>query len=708
MNPSDAVSDSLQRAWSVSRALSRTPWCRSWLVEGEGGRRATLVAPLGSAELGGDEELAEVCRRGLSELEERLQRPVAGDPELLATADLGGDEPRPALLLPHGPTMQQRLDSGGTLVGALDLVLRASALLAEAGRPHGGLHPAEIMLGEGGALTLGLPRPAAVSPHLDQLEELAGRQGWRPPESDGVPRPADDTWALCALLWTAASAPPPNGDVSRPRVDRPPVGPDKVALATLRDRAMARLAHEQTNPRFRARVAERLAALLNRGLSAEHEPSPPYRFTTVAELAERAEEVAALVAPRVSDVGRTILGSDAAGRAVFEGGEPVSVAVSVACTAPLADHDDLVAGLRLCDLDAPGDGRVALDEAKFAVKKHPSGRLRFEFTLPDLSPGRYQVRCAFAVKDSGHEPQVAEGDFEVRPPPGYVPPTEEPGAVPISLTPFRGGGPAADAIDDDDGEDDAEDVEDAETVKMDAAQLRHLLEDDFDDASEAGSTASEPLSEPGAEVIDGVFPRPIAPPREPEPAPRRPLAAEVTVDDEPEAPDASVTPFPGASSSTPAPAPPPAPSGEPPPPLAAVPTPPPTAPSEPGSHPGSDGSDATVPRAHASASPPAVSPPQMTEGGFTDAGEGTEAPSLGSAWMAASAEDSSWEQGPSEPGDLLADGGVDLPTYEEPGGASAFDKVRDLLTRDTYTSVVAASGACLLLILIAALVVRAC
>ena len=724
MNPTDTFTDSLDRTWSVGRALTRTAWCRSWLAEGDGGRRATLVVPLGAAELGGSSDLAAACHRAVGEVADRLRRKVPGDPELLATAEVGGEGEgaRPALLLPHGPTVQQRLDSGGTLVGVIDIVVRAAKLLTDAGKAHGAIHPAEISLGEAGQLTLGLPRPPSLAPHLARLEELAGRSGWRPPESTGAPTALDDTWSLCCLLWVAASAPPPNGDVSRPRPERVPVGPDKVALSTLRDRAMARLAHEQTNPRFRARVAERLAALLNRGLSAEPEPSPPYRFQSPAELSERAQEVAALVAPKVTDVGRTILGSDAAGRSTVQGGEPVTVAVSVSCSAPMADHDDLVAGLRLRDLDAPGDGRVPLEEAKFAVKTHPSGRLRFEFTLPDLAPGRYQVNCAFAVKDSGHEPKVAEGDFEVRPPPGYVPPAEEPGAMPIALTPFQQQAASPGfgaAVDDDDEEDD----EDAVTVQMSGSELQRFLADDADDVAPSGSPSvgfetadpfSEPLSEPGAEVIEGVFPRPIAPPSEPLPSPRPvatpTLRAEVTLD-EPPAPDASVTRFPGAHVPTnPVPVPPPA--GGPPPPLAAVPTPPPTSPSDIGLP---TAGDATVPRAPVAMAPPAVpgpaapAPPPSAHDttGFPDAGAGTEAPSLGSAWMAASADDASWDQGP-EGGDLIADGGVDLPTYEEPKGASVVDKVREALSRDMYTSVVAASAACLLLVLISALVVRAC
>ncbi len=680
MNPNDALTDSLDRSWTLGRSLTRTAWCRTWLVEGSGGRRATLCAPLGSAELGGSDELADLCRIGLGQVESRLRRRLSGDPELLATVDLGGTGR--GLLLPFGPSLQQRLDSGGTLVGALEFVRKATLLLEEAGAPHGGLHPGELTLGEGGNVTFGLPLPAAVLPHLGRLESLAGRTGWRPPERGDKVLPSWDTWSLCCLLWVAATAPPPGGDVQRGRGESAPVGPDKVALATLRDRTIARLSHEQTNQRFRSRVAERLAALLNRGLSSEHEPSPPYRFHTPSDLRDRVSEVLSLVAPRVDEVGRVILGGDT-GASTFQGGEAVKVAVSVNCTAKLADHEDLVAGLRLTDLDAPGDGRVPLEEAKFGVKTHPSGRLRFEFTLPELSPGRYEVRCAFAVKDSGHEPQVANGRFEVRPPPGYVPPADDPAAMPIALSHLRAPAPVDD--------EDEEDSEDAETVRMGAHVLAHLLDElDEEDDTEQGDDP-----ERVGEVIEGVFPRPIAPPSDPDPepppAPRPAMEAQVSVDP-PTGPSASVTRFPGQTSAPVAP-PPPAPAhpSRPPAPLAAVPTPPPTVPSDVG--------EATVPR-------------PTHDADFPEAGGGIEAPSLGSAWMAASSSDGdgpSWNDGPDVGQDLLADGGEDLPTWEEPRpGASRFDQLKAALFRDTYTAVVAASALCLLLVLVFALALKAC
>src|SRR5690606_26110194 len=119
-----------------------------------------------------------------------------------------------------------------------------------------------------------LVTPAAAR-LLERLEGLAqGRTSWRPPEG-GKPSGGWDTWALCQVLWQSAMT---REAEATQRLDLPVDGLDKVALATLKDRALGRLGHERTNPRFRARLADRLAAVLNRGLSRFSEPSPPYRF----------------------------------------------------------------------------------------------------------------------------------------------------------------------------------------------------------------------------------------------------------------------------------------------------------------------------------------------------------------------------------------------------------------------------------------------
>ncbi len=713
MNPNETVTDDQERPWSLGRTVARGSWFRSWHAEGPGGRKALLLAPLGATDLGGSDALAVACREAMLEAAKGVR--ARGMPEILGKATLD-DAGSIGLLMPIATSLQQRIDAGSTLLDALAVLHRASVLLE--GQVHGDLHPdtLQVLPQDGGRpeVRFGLPLPKTLWPHLAELDRHAHHTGWRPPEAQR-PEPTWDTWTLCRMVWLAAVTPP--GDATA-RVELPEPGPDKVLLSTLKDRVMARLSHDQSNPRFRARVADRLAAMLNRGLSLEHEPSPPYRFSQTGSLAERLVDLMHLVNPHVTDVGRIMLGADTTtGSEVFESGAPVRVAVSVDCSHGQTDHEDLVAGLRLIDQDAPGDGRVPLGEAKFAVKSHPSGRLRFEFTLPDVAPGRYEVRCAFAIKDSGDEPKVAQGAFEVRPAPGYVPPSQPAtGAAPIQMPrpthdldsspPKAAKAPAPGDFDDDPMADEAP------TVQMDAATLQQAL-----DEKSVPPDRVPVEEEMSAELIEGVFPRPVAPPSEPDPrsVPRpeaTPLPSPVAPPSEPvTAPDAAVHTFPGAQSPRSGEVAPPAlafgPDGErmAPPPLAAVPTAPPTNPSTAGVP-----SEATVPAGHEAA----------PRNDFTDATGGMEAPSLGSAWMVAGeGEDDGygqWQDGPNElgaygssiPGDPTADLPTeDLPTYAgAAGGSDLLSRLKETLFRDTTTAIGVATAASLMLVLLLVVVLK--
>lgn len=131
---------------------------------------------------------------------------------------------------------------------------------------------------------------------------------------------------------------------------------------------------------------------------------------------------------------------------MFQGGDTATFSVTIACGPGVSGHEDVVCGLQLVDLDASGDGRIRLPDVKYGVKAHPSGRQRFDFTLPGVAPGRYRVNVAFSVKDGRAEPKVAQGEFEIRPPPGYVPPAEDPPSVPAPLSmPRRASPPPAEA-----------------------------------------------------------------------------------------------------------------------------------------------------------------------------------------------------------------------------------------------------------------------
>ena len=431
MNPG-TFTDSSGAIWDVERRLSRGSWTTTWLVSGDEAKRAVLTTSLCPADLGERQvappALFAACAQAVKERASELatQRDPVG-PRLLATGTLA--DGRPAFVTPAYPcaladTMDER-----PLAETLSKLARLARLLEVRSRAigaHGNLQPTTVLLDDDGQLALSEPLPTCLVEWRTRLEDLRGGRGeFLPPETYGAPQDSWDTWAVCAMAWRACRA---SGPGSAPAV--PTRGLDKLGLAQLRDATLARLKASGANPRFAPRAADRMATLLHRGLSQEHEPSPPFRFRTAGELAERLEEVVGLVAPSLERIGALLLARPT-GQGSFTSDEAVRFSVMVTPSCKL-DSDEVAAAIRLEDLDR--GSRVPVPEARFTVKTHPSGRLRFEFELPGVAPGRYQAKVAFLIKDSAQPPATAEGELEVRPSPGWVPPREvAPAPAPLQL-----------------------------------------------------------------------------------------------------------------------------------------------------------------------------------------------------------------------------------------------------------------------------------
>lgn len=520
MKIGDTFSDGQKRTWTVGECLGRGIWGRSFLVRDPDGHERVLKIALGPEDFPSDAalpaEVPKACRDALAEqvrLLEKGELPFL--PKLEGKITLA--DGRPGFLLPrYNSTLGRKLEAGMPLTGAIHLVQRVATAIARAGKVHGNLRPSNILLNERGEPVLADVLTPAAERLLGRLEAFSNqRPRWRPPEAQGVRASAMwDTWAMCQVLWQSAMTRDASGGGAH-RLELPIDGLDKVAIATLKDRALSRLASERTNARFRGRLTERLGSVLNRGLSRAAEPSPPYRFTDATSLLPRLDEVTALIAPRVEEVGRVLLASAADTTGTFQGGEGVGFVVSIGSTPGVTDHDDVVCGLQLVDLDAAEDGRVPISDAHFKVTTHPSGRMRFQFSLPKVRPGRYRVKAAFTIKDSGQEPQVADGTFEVRPPPGYVPPAEqvETRNAPISIGRNR---PRTDPREEARPSPRIHAPIGAGPDKGEAGE-RPDLDDEDDDESEHDPIADlrpELASDPGAEIIEGLFPRPIAPPED--------------------------------------------------------------------------------------------------------------------------------------------------------------------------------------------------
>jgi hypothetical protein len=421
MKPGDTIIDSQGCNWTISQHLGVGLWGRSALARGSDGREVVVKAALRPSDFPVDvalpDRIGDSCARCLLEqktLLESAKYPFLPKLEGVATLSDG----RHALIM----TRYRRSPANGAelpVVQLLARILQVGRMLEKHRRTHGNLRPSNILWNERGEPVL----TDLMTPSANKLRALvqsfaADRQWNVPPEAHSYPTPVWDTWALCRQLFGSLTA-----NSTQPGGDFPGHGVDKLQLTTLKDQTLARLKREGTNLRFIGRITEKTAAMLNRGLSAQDAPSPPYRFNDISSLCERLNEIYHLTLPQVVSIGKILFTTTALDN-VFTGTTLVTFSVSIGCSKGITSHDDIVCGLQLVDRDAQASERVELDDIQYEGSVHASGRLRFRFQIPNVLPGRYSIRVAFSIKGSGNEPILSIGTFEVRPQPGYIPPAE--------------------------------------------------------------------------------------------------------------------------------------------------------------------------------------------------------------------------------------------------------------------------------------------
>jgi hypothetical protein len=468
MKTGDTVRDRQGRVYQIGPLLGRGLWGKCYAVREDpapgsdrGPVERVLKLALGPDELGGRDRLAAVCRTILAEqgafLEANRGRGFVGlermvevaphdpGPRVFAVGEVPVGESHahvPALVLTKLHTsFDRRIAGGATLDESLRILLLVLQRLADSrpGLPvHGALKHQNVLLDDRGQVVLSDVLTPTLRRNYGELLPLApAMEAWVAPETrlasgDAPIGTITDTYAVGMMLLRAVHA----GEDVRPS----PTGLDKGQLAALKEMAQRRLRAESSNPRFHARVAERLAAILNRALSRELTPSPPYRFTSLEEMKKRTEEVHALVQPRVAHVGRLILDRPP-GLESFATSEDAVMSVTVGCSTGVEDHSEIGSGIAV--FDAMTGVRKKHVPCSYTVERHPSGRFRFKYRLTDLAPGAYKVRIAFAIHESGHEPSVVEALFGIHAAAGYVPPKEEPEPRAISLDARRNDSPTA-------------------------------------------------------------------------------------------------------------------------------------------------------------------------------------------------------------------------------------------------------------------------
>ena len=399
MKTGDVVRDSRGRSYQVGQLLGRGLWGKSYVVREESTSdefvlKSALTREDFPADTSAPDEVLTACRDALLEqgrLLEDARWPFL--PRLHArftTAD-----GTPVLLLPkYTTTLEKRLADGCDLSEVLETLTRVGGLLrllADGPGYHGNLRPSNILLNDRGDIFLADLATRSSQAHVGRLHTLSlDSNGYLPPEiatnlGDASYSSVADTYAMGMILYRAIMTPPGTSHATRNlQVDLPAGGLDKATLLNLKDRVQEHLREQDSNARFHSRVAERAAAVLNRAISLETSPSPPFRFNRMEDFIPRVDEVGSLVRPGIQSVGKVLLDRPPASD-TFETGEPVLFSVAVAASAGVEDHEEISCGIALFDEES-GE-RLRSAECSYSADRHPSGRFRFAFVLPDLLPG---------------------------------------------------------------------------------------------------------------------------------------------------------------------------------------------------------------------------------------------------------------------------------------------------------------------------------
>ncbi|MBN1334823.1 MAG: hypothetical protein JXB39_02570 [Deltaproteobacteria bacterium] len=435
MKTGDIVLDGQGTRYQVALPLGRGLWARTYRVRRlDDGADLVLKCALTANDFPADtpdlERLEGACREALDEQVRLLRQP--GHPFLPRLEDaFTTRDGEHVMVIAHLPgSLEQRLSAGacfGECVDILVRALRSSQQLRDSPGFHGALRPTNILLGEKGEVVLSdVATPSSrrvVSRLLPFLDDPLRTLPPEVTEATTEPpfAPQVDTYAAGMILWRAAMG----GERALPRN-----GLDRVGIVTLKDRLHARIRQEDSNPRFHGRLADRVAAVVERAISLRATPSPPYRFTRIDEMIPRLEEILALIRPVVNQLGRVMLDRPPHDP-TFATGEPVRFSVGVTTSAGVENHEDLACGIAIFNQDT--GTRLREVPCTYDVTRHPPGRFRYVFTLERMPPGTWRIRLAFAVRDSGQEPAAREVEIRVRAAPGYVPPYEEPRHEPIPI-----------------------------------------------------------------------------------------------------------------------------------------------------------------------------------------------------------------------------------------------------------------------------------
>ena len=433
MKAGDIISEDHGLQFELKSLLGKGLWSKTFLARAPDGVQWVLKIPLSASDFpSGQESQAQRCRSIAVHYGEMLTKIKTQDilcPQkvFVSTTDI------PILVFKHhAKNLEQKLRqriSFQELLGICIRIVDALDALPLPLRAHGNLHPRNIFLMERDRIVLSDPITPVMKEHYEALNQFRRQYDpCFPPEvhNKKANDPAHtivDTYCVAATLF--------RGLTKGQRLSLSE-GITKDVRSRLHESIMNLLQQETTNTLFHDRLCSQLIQFLNRALSIKTSPSPPYRFASLNTFQTRLGNIYDFIEPSVTYVGQIIL-ARSPGDIVFQTNESVHFSCTIECTPKLDDIDEIACGVRL--FDRTHNERIKGYDLGYSVHSHPSGRLRFDFSLGMLNAALYTVKVAYKIRGSSAEVRTMEKDFEVEPAAGWVPPSKEHRDVPIILTP---------------------------------------------------------------------------------------------------------------------------------------------------------------------------------------------------------------------------------------------------------------------------------
>jgi len=433
MKAGDIIIEEQGLRYELKSLLGQGLWAKTFIAQTQDGVEWVLKIPLSPTDFPtGQEDLAEVCRDIAQDFGSFLVKLKTQD-LLYPQKTFLSNQNIPVLVFKKTrESLEQKLRSKMSFQELVALCIRIADALDALPLPlraHGNLHPRNIFVIDRHRIVLSDPITPMIKENYTKLNAFRRQiDSAFPPEvqSKSVSSSAEtsvDTYCIASILVRGVTK---NKRISLQQ------GITKDIRSHLQGEIINMLLQEPSNKFFHNRLCGQFLQFLNRALSVNVKPSPPYRFASLGTFQTRLANIYDLIEPSVSYIGQIILELPPKDT-TFQTFSPVRFSCTIECTPKLDDIEEIDCGVRLTNRTR--NERIKGYDLGYTVHTHPSGRLRFDFSLGTISAAQYTVKVAFKIKGSTAEVRTAQKDFAVEPEAGWVPEKREPRSPPIILQP---------------------------------------------------------------------------------------------------------------------------------------------------------------------------------------------------------------------------------------------------------------------------------